>query len=124
MESLAEQRMQNDPTFKSLHEFFLNSANKIHNPQKTFLMRKEEGAWKEYSYAYLIEEINKMASFFIESGLEKGDRVAIVLENCPEYYIMDQALQKIGLVNVSIYPTLTPEETKFIINDSGSKMVA
>ena len=124
MESLAEQRMQNDPTFKSLHEFFLNSANNIHNPQKTFLMRKEEGAWKEYSYAYLIEEINKMASFFIESGLEKGDRVAIVLENCPEYYILDQALQKIGLVNVSIYPTLTPEETKFIINDSGSKMVA
>lgn len=124
MESLAEQRMQNDPTFKSLHEFFLNSANNIHNPQKTCLMRKEEGAWKEYSYAYLIEEINKMASFFIESGLEKGDRVAIVLENCPEYYIMDQALQKIGLVNVSIYPTLTPEETKFIINDSGSKMVA
>jgi len=55
MESLAEQRMQNDPTFKSLHEFFLNSANKIHNPQKTFLMRKEEGAWKEYSYAYLSE---------------------------------------------------------------------
>jgi long-chain acyl-CoA synthetase len=81
MESLAEQRMQNDPTFKSLHEFFLNSANNIHNPQKTCLMRKEEGAWKEYSYAYLIEEINKMASFFIESGLEKGDRVAIVLEN-------------------------------------------
>lgn len=124
MESLAEQRMQNDPTFKSLHEFFLNSANNIHNPQKTFLMRKEQGAWKEYSYAYLIEEINNMASFFIESGLEKGDRIAIVLENCPEYYIMDQALQKIGLVNVSIYPTLTPEETKFIINDSGSKMVA
>lgn len=123
MESLAEQRMQNDPVFKSLHEFFLNSAKNIHNPQKTFLMRKEKGAWKEYSYAYLIEEINKLASFFIESGLEKGDRVAIVLDNCPEYYIMDQALQKIGLVNVSIYPTLTPEETKFIINDSGSKIV-
>lgn len=124
MESLAEQRMQNDPTFKSLHEFFLNSANNIHKPQKTFLMCKEEGVWKEYSYAYLIEDINKMASFFIDSGLKKGDRVAIILENCPEFYIMDQALQKIGLVNVSIYPTLTPEETKFIINDSGSKMVA
>ncbi len=124
MESLAEQRMQNDPNFKSLHEFFLNSANNIHNPQKTFLMRKENGAWKEYSYDYIIQEINKIASFFIESGLEKGDRVAIVLENCPEYYIIDQALQKIGMVNVSIYPTLTPDETKFIINDSGSKMVA
>lgn len=124
MESLAEQRMQNDPNFKSLHEFFLNSANNIHNPEKTFLMRKENGAWKEYSYAYIIQEINKIASFFIESGLEKGDRVAIVLENCPEYYIIDQALQKIGMVNVSIYPTLTPDETKFIINDSGSKMVA
>ncbi len=86
-------------------------------------MQKEGGVWKEYSYQYLLGEINKAAAFFIEHGLVKGDRVAIMLENCPEYYIIDQALQKIGLVNVSIYPTLTPDETKFIINDSGSRLV-
>jgi long-chain acyl-CoA synthetase len=123
MESLAEKRMQNDPKFTSLHHFFLNSAHNIHNPQRPYLFQKEKGEWKEYTYQFLLEEIGKMAAFFIEHGLVKGDRVAIMLENCPEYYIIDQALQKLGLVNVSIYPTLTPDETKFIINDSGSRLV-
>ena len=115
--------MQNDPKFTSLHHFFLNSAHNIHNPQRPYLFQKEKGEWKEYTYQFLLEEIGKMAAFFIEHGLVKGDRVAIMLENCPEYYIIDQALQKLGLVNVSIYPTLTPDETKFIINDSGSRLV-
>jgi len=123
MQSLAEQRMKNDPSFNSLHHFFLNSANNIHNPQHTYLMEKSEGVWKEYSFQYLLTEINKVAAYFVDCGLQKGDRIAIILENCPEYYILDQALQKLGLVNVSIYPTLTPEETRFIINDSGSKQV-
>jgi len=123
MESLAEKRMQNDPSFTSLHHFFLNSANNIHNPQRPYLFQKEKGEWREYTYEYLLQEINKAAAFFVNHGLVKGDRVAIMLENCPEYYIIDQALQKLGLVNVSIYPTLTPDETKFIINDSGSKLV-
>src|SRR5574343_294975 len=123
MQSLAEQRMQNDPSFTSLHHFFLNSANKIHTPQHTYLMEKVDGVWKEYSYQYLLTEIEKVAAYLVNCGLEKGDRIAIILENCPEYYIIDQALQKLGMVNVSIYPTLTPEETRFIINDSGSKQV-
>ncbi len=123
MESLANQRMQKDPAFKSLHQFFLHSATHTHHLDHPYLYQKQEGIWKEFSYRYLIGEINKMAAFFLECSLVKGDRVAIMLENCPEYYILDQALQKLGLVNVSIYPTLTPEETRFIINDSGSKLV-
>lgn len=123
MESLAEKRMQNDPSFTSLHHFFLNAAHNIHNPQRPYLFQKENGAWREYTYEYLLGEIDKLAAYFINHGLVKGDRVAIMLENCPEYYIIDQALQKLGLVNVSIYPTLTPDETKFILNDSGSRLV-
>lgn len=123
MESLAATRMQNDPAFSSLHQFFLNAATQIHHLDHPYLYQKQSGVWKEYTYRFLLEEINKIAAFFLEHGLAKGDRVAIMLENCPEYYILDQALQKLGLVNVSIYPTLTPEETRFIINDSGSKLV-
>jgi long-chain acyl-CoA synthetase len=123
MTNNAEQRMKNDPEFKSLHHFFLNSANNIHNPDHTYLIQKIEGNWKEFSYRYLLNEIDKVTAFFMQNGLQHGDRVAIMLENCPEYYIIDQSLQKLGLVNVSIYPTLTPEETKFIINDSGSRML-
>lgn len=47
----------------------------------------------------------------------------MVLDNCPEYYFIDQTLQKLGLINVSIYPTLTHEETAYILNDSESKVL-
>ncbi|MGC6414978.1 MAG: AMP-dependent synthetase/ligase [Bacteroidia bacterium] len=123
MESLAAKRMENDPKFRSLHDFLLNSANKIHNPQHHFLHQKIDGEWKSITYQEVINKANLIAAFLLKSGINKGDRVAVILENCPEYYMLDQALQKLGNVNVSIYPTLTPDETKFIINDSGSRMV-
>lgn len=123
MESLAAKRMENDPKFRSLHDFLLNSAHKIHNPQHHFLHQKINGEWQAITYQEVIDKANIIAAFLLKSGIKKGDRVAVILENCPEYYMLDQALQKLGNVNVSIYPTLTPDETKFIINDSGSRMV-
>ena len=68
MESLAEKRMQNDPSFTSLHHFFLNSANNIHNLQRPYLFQKEKGEWREYTYEYLLQEINKAAAFFVNHG--------------------------------------------------------
>jgi long-chain acyl-CoA synthetase len=121
--SSIEARFKSEPQFKSLHHLFLNAANNIHTPSRTYLFQKNKGQWVEFSYAYLLEQIDYVTSFLIGEGLQKGDRVAILLENCPQYYILDQSLQKLGLVNVSIYPTLTPEETAFIINDSGSKLL-
>ncbi len=121
--SKIEARFKSEPQFKSLHHFFLNAAHNIHNPSRPYLFQKIKGIWTEFTYAYLSEQIDAVTSFLISHGLVKGDRVAILLENCPQYYVLDQSLQKLGLVNVSIYPTLTSEETSFIINDSGSKML-
>ena len=121
--SSIEARFKSEPQFKSLHHLFLNAANNIHTSSRSYLFQKIKGQWVEFSYAYLLEQIDYVTSFLIGEGLQKGDRVAILLENCPQYYILDQSLQKLGLVNVSIYPTLTPEETAFIINDSGSKLL-
>lgn len=112
-----------NPQFQSLHHFLLNAAYHIHKPDKTYLLRKENGEWREYSYREVLENVQKLCAWFMDQRLEKGDRVAIVVENCPEYYMIDQALQKLGLINVSIYPTLTPDETAFVLNDSGSKIL-
>jgi len=116
-------RFKSEPQFQSLHHLFLNAANNIHTPSRPYLFQKVKGKWTEFTYEYLLEQIDYITSFLVSEGLQKGDRVAIMLENCPQYYILDQSLQKLGLVNVSIYPTLTPEETAFILNDSGSKML-
>jgi len=67
--------------------------------------------------------VEQLGAYFMELGLQKGDRVALMMDNCPEYYVIDQTIQKLGLVNVSVYPTLTGEETAYIINDSSSKVL-
>ncbi len=115
--------MIKDPDFGSLHEFLINSATKIHKPESVFLMEKEGDAYKDITYAETLENINYWAAYLYHIGIRKGDKLSIVLENCPEFIYFDQALQKIGAVNVSIYPTLTGEETAFILNDSDSKAV-
>ncbi len=112
-----------DPAFRSLHEFFLNAANNIWDPSREYLFQKLNGEWKGITYATLLSQINELAAWMLDKGLEKGDRVALLLENSPQFYVIDQALQKLGLVNVSIYPTLTADETAFILNDSGARLL-
>ncbi len=57
-------------------------------------------------------------------GIRKGDRVAILSENRPEWTITDFAVLGLGAVTVPIYATQTAEQTSFILNDSGARVVA
>jgi long-chain acyl-CoA synthetase len=112
-----------DPNFNSLHDFYLNSAHKIHSPDRAVMFYKEKGKWEPLTYQDILDGIDQLGAYFMELGLQKGDRVALIMDNCPEYYVIDQTIQKLGLVNVSVYPTLTGEETAYIINDSSSKVL-
>jgi len=109
--------------FKSLHHFLLNAANSIHSIDDNYLWVKLEDKYEPITYKTTLAKIDAIATWFLKQGLVHGDKVAVILENCPEYIFIDQALIKIGCANASIYPTLTPEETAYIINDSDSKMV-
>ncbi|MFZ9755176.1 MAG: AMP-dependent synthetase/ligase [Bacteroidia bacterium] len=119
----ASHSIAQDPGFASLHVMFEHAAHTLNTPETTFLQYKEEGTWKSISYQRILDEVQALASYYTHLGLEKGDRVALCMDNCPEYYSIDQSLQKMGLVNVSIYTTLTAEETAFILNDSGAKLL-
>ena len=57
-------------------------------------------------------------------GVRKGDRVAILSENRPEWTITDFAALALGAVTVPIYATQTAEQTAFILNDSGARVIA
>ncbi len=93
----------------------------IHPDTHTFLTHKNDGKWVDISYREAIEYIDAISAWLLHIGIQKGDRVGLVIENGPEYIYFDQALQQIGAVNASIYPTLTEAETEYIINDSGLK---
>ncbi|NCP83850.1 MAG: AMP-binding protein, partial [Bacteroidetes bacterium] len=74
------------------------------------------------SYDHFIEDVNELASFMIETGIEKGDRVAILSENRYEWAVVDVALHFVGGVNVALYSTLPADQCEYILQDSTAKL--
>src|SRR5436309_6812092 len=84
---------------------------------------KVSGAWTEISSQQLHQAVVKLAGTLESWGIAKGDRVAILSENRPEWAITDFAAISIGAVDVPIYATLTAEQAAVILKDSGARIL-
>ncbi|NCD68929.1 AMP-dependent synthetase/ligase [Mucilaginibacter agri] len=102
-------------------ELIRNVVKNIHPDSHTFLIDKVKDTWQEISYRETLDKADALSAWFLDIGIKKGDRLGLLIENGPDYIYYDQALQQIGAVNASIYPTLTEAEIEYILNDSGSK---
>lgn len=98
-----------------------NVVGYVHDENTTFLLHKVKENWVEISYKHLLDKADAISSYFLEMGISKGDRLALIIENSVDWIYYDQGLQQIGGVNVSIYPTLSETEIEYILNDSGAK---
>lgn len=109
--------------YKSLHYFLRHTANNINKPSDTYLQVKKRDRYEDISYAQVFEQLNGISAYLFNIGLRRGDRAALLIENCPEYICFDQALMQLGIVNVSIYPTSSETDIEYIINDSQAKTI-
>ena len=109
--------------FKSLHYFLRHTATEINKPSDVYMMVKKKDRYEEITYNTVFEQINSISALLYSKGLRRGDKAALLIENCPEYICFDQALMQLGVVNVSIYPTLGEPDIEYIINDSGAKCI-
>jgi acyl-CoA synthetase (AMP-forming)/AMP-acid ligase II len=78
---------------------------------------------QEWTYTEFNEKVNRLANAFKGLGLKKGDRVSILLFNCPQFLETLFACFKAGLCAVPINFRLHPKEYSFIIDHSGSQAV-
>ncbi len=100
-----------------------NIVENIHPDSHTFMTHKVNDVWEEITYRQALDKIDAISAWLLDIGIKKGDRLALIIENGPDYVYYDQALQQIGAVNTSIYPTLTETEIEYILNDSGAKTI-
>jgi long-chain acyl-CoA synthetase len=107
----------------TIPELIRNIVANIHPEEHTFLIHKVKDTWVEISYKQALEKIDAISAWFLEIGIKKGDRLALIIENGPDYIYYDQALQQIGAVNTSIYPTLSETEIEYILNDSEARTI-
>jgi len=109
--------------FTTIPVLLRNVVSSVHNENSTFLLHKVGLSWEEISYKQTLLNADAISSYFLEMGICKGDRLALLIENCPDYIYYDQGLQQIGAVNVSIYPTLSESEIEYILNDSNARTI-
>lgn len=75
------------------------------------------------TYRQLRAMVNKMAVGLTEMGIRKGDRVGVMLPNCPQIIIAYYAVLRIGAIVVNVNPLYTERELEHQLNDSGTETI-
>ena len=87
------------------------------------MLYREAGKWLPISSSDLRRNIAGTVRALQRWGIQKGDRVAILSENRPEWSTADFAILLLGAVTVPVYSTLTPEQTAYTLRDSGASVI-
>jgi long-chain acyl-CoA synthetase len=93
-------------------------------PRDRVMLQKRAQDWVPISSGQIYRSVVGVARALGSWGVRQGDRVAILSENRPEWTITDFATLALGAVTVPIYATQTAEQTAFLLNDSGARVIA
>ena len=88
---------------------------------RTAMREKQFGLWRDISWREYGENVQRVALGLRALGLEKGDRVAIISENNPQWLYTDLGAQAAGGITVGIYTTDSPQQVEYVVGHSGSK---
>ena len=96
----------------------------IQFPDKTdVLAGKVEGKWRRYTVQEYIDYCDWVSYALLSTGIKKGDKIAIISNNRPEWNFTDFGISQIGAVSVPIYPTINSEEYAYILGHVEPKLV-
>ena len=87
------------------------------------LAGKEDGVWRSYSADEYVSITDTIGYGLLNLGVNKGDKISIISPNRPEWSLADMGINKIGAVNVPIYPNITTADYEYILNDAGVKIL-
>ena len=82
-----------------------------------------DDSWERFTWAQVAAEVARWQAALVKEGLIPGDRVAVMLRNCVEWVVFDQAALSLGLVTVPLYPDDRPENATYILNQTGAKLL-
>lgn len=91
-------------------------------PNPNMFVTKTKGEWHGLSTKHFLEEAMAFSRGLIAFGVNKGDNVALVSNTRFEWNIMDIAIQQIGAIVVPLYPNISENDYKYILNDANIKL--
>jgi long-chain acyl-CoA synthetase len=109
-------------TPKTLNELFFDAVDR-YSSKRAALQFKAGGAWHDLTHQELAQRVKQTALGLLELGVKRGDRIAILSANRPEWAIADYACLAAHCMDVPVYPTLPPKQVAYILRDSGAVAV-
>jgi long-chain acyl-CoA synthetase len=109
------------PARGTLNELFFSSIEKYR--LAAMYQVKVAGAWRQVPHTEVLERVRRMSLALRDLGLARGDRVAILSENRPEWAFADWACLTAQLADVPIYPTLPAEQITHLLVNSGARAI-
>lgn len=108
--------------FRTVPDLFKNLVAHYDGSDRAALSYKDKQSkqWIDITWNELYDRVMNVAAYLHSRGVRKGDRVAILSENRPEWAIVDLATQWLGGINVSLYTSLPASQVEYIVRDSGS----
>jgi len=106
---------------ETIGRLFLNTSASY--PKPDMLLYKDKGHYVPISTEEFGRRVRQFAMGLASLGCRAGDKVIILSDNCPDWIIADFANLSLGAVTVPIYPTLVPQQVRYIISDSDAAFV-
>ena len=91
---------------------------------KDILARRDtNGKWRKYTIEEYVEHAYAISSALLELGVKKGDKVATIMQNRPEWNFLDMGIAMAGGIHVPVYPTLNENDYRYILNHCDTKLI-
>jgi long-chain acyl-CoA synthetase len=104
---------------RSLPAMFFGQADRLGD--RPFLWAKRDGRYRSVSWGAAARDVRRLALGLRSLGIGRGDRVALVSENRPEWIIADLAIMTAGAITVPAYVTHTVEDHRHVLANSGAR---
>ena len=105
----------------TLVDLFFGAVERHHLKQAQLF--RAPGGWRALSHEELLARVHALGDALLDLGLQRGDRVALLSENRPEWALADYAMLCVGVLNVPVYPTLPANQISYILNDAGVRAI-
>lgn len=94
----------------------LEHMSRSYGPDHNVLAAKTDGIWVHTNVSTYVENSRAMSYGLLEMGLVKGDKIAVISNNRPEWNFLEMGMSAIGVVHVPIYPTISSDDFTYILH--------
>ncbi|MCF7821306.1 MAG: long-chain fatty acid--CoA ligase [Mariprofundaceae bacterium] len=104
----------------SLPDAFFRQVEKV--GRRPAQWERRSGEYIPITYQMLSDRVRRVASGLMRAGIKPGDRIALLMENRPEWAVIDYAILSIGAVTVPLYCSYRPQDIAYVLGDCGASI--